>query len=1014
MVGARESSEVVVRINSQEVHVPPGSTLLQAAERANVLIPHVCFHPQLGAIQTCDTCLVEVDGQLVRACATEAAPNLQVVTTSEQVRQAQTEAMDRILHNHKLYCTVCDNNNGNCIVHNTTELIHINHQKYPFAPKPYPQDNSNPFYRYDPDQCILCGRCVEACQDLEVNETLSIDWQRERPRVVWDADVAIDRSSCVSCGHCVTVCPCNALMEKNMLGNAGFLTGIDPDTLVPLINYTKDIEPGYDSIFAISDIESRMRMQGRIQRTKTVCTYCGVGCAFEIWTKGRQILKVEPKTEAPANGISTCIKGKFGWEYVKSQERLTTPLIREGESFRPASWEEAIARIAQRLNQIKQKEGADAIGLISSSKCSNEENYLMQKLARAVIGTNNVDNCARYCQTPATEGLFRTVGYGGDAGSIADLEKADLVLIVGANPAENHPVLATRIKRAHKLHGQKLVVIDLRKNEMAERADLFIHPNPGTDLVLINAIAHQIIDRGWEDRAFLERRVNGFDAYKASIASATLEEAACITGVSRDTIVAVAEMIHQAQNGTAICWAMGVTQHKGGSATSTALSNLLLLTGNYGKPGCGAFPLRGHNNVQGAGDFGTLPKYLPGYEEVSDPQVRAKYERAWGVSLPQQPGLDNHRMVEAIEEGKLKALYVMGEDMAVVDSNANRVQAAFEKLDFMVVQDIFFTRTAQYADVILPGAPSLEKEGTFTNTERRIQRFYPALPTLGEALPDWQILQRVANALGAGWMYEHPAEIMEEAASLAQLLAGVSYERLEGFRSLQWPVRPDGIDTPVLYTDRFPFEDGKARLYPVDWIPPVQMGEAYDLHVNNGRLLEHFDEGNMTYRVPGIAAKVPGPWVEVSPALAQERGLQEGSLVRLDSPFGFVVLPVLVTDRVQGHELYIPMNSSEQISMINNLTSSESDEATHTPAFKEVSVRMTILQPQGPSPLPEANHRRGHRRPQRGVCVQQKWQRPDYRPLAESIEAQPLEVSLLEKGGPAGGQGLGNTRPLTR
>ena len=390
--------------------------LVDVITRNGGTVPHVCYHPQLGSIQTCDTCMVEVNGQLVRACATGAVDGMMVSTTSAKATGAQVEAFDRILSNHLLYCTVCDNNNGNCTVHNTTKLLAVEHQRTPFRPKPYAVDDSNPFYRYDPDQCILCGRCVEACQDVQVNETLSINWEDPNPRVLWDGGSTIQESSCVSCGHCVTVCPCNALMEKSMLGHAGFFTSLKKSTLKGMIDIVKGVEPetGYGTILQVSEAEEAMR-EHRIRRTKTVCTYCGVGCSFDIWTKDRHILKVAPE-HGPANGISTCVKGKFGWDFVNSPDRLTTPLVREGDTFRPASWDEALSLIARRLSAIKAASGPDAIGFISSSKCTNEESYLMQKLARAVIGTNNVDNCSRYCQAPATMGLFRTVGYGGDSG----------------------------------------------------------------------------------------------------------------------------------------------------------------------------------------------------------------------------------------------------------------------------------------------------------------------------------------------------------------------------------------------------------------------------------------------------------------------------------------------------------------------------------------------------------------------------------------------------------------------
>lgn len=964
-----------IKINGIEMKAEQDQTVLQLLNDSSIEIPQVCFHPSLGAIETCDTCIVSVNGELVRSCSTKIKDGDEIDTVEPDVKQAQTIAMDKILFNHELYCTVCDYNNGGCEVHNTVKAMKINHQSIPFDHKPYEKDESHPFYRYDPDQCILCGRCVEACQDVQVTETLTIDWERQRPRVIWDNDVPINESSCVSCGHCSTVCPCNAMMEKGMEGEAGFLTGIAKNTLRPMIEITKNVETGYGSILAISDMEAAMREE-KIKKTKTVCTYCGVGCSFDVWTKGREILKVEPQAEAPANGISTCVKGKFGWDFVNSEERLTKPLIREGDSFREAEWDEALDLIARKFTEIKEKHGPDALSFITSSKCTNEESYLMQKLGRAVAGTNNIDNCSRYCQTPATVGLFRTVGYGGDAGSIEDIKNAELVLIIGSNTSESHPVLSTRVKRSQKLNGQKVIVADLREHEMAQRSDLFVRPRAGTDMVWLSAITKYIIDQGWADEKFLQEKVNGLEEFVSNLEKYTLEFAEETTGISRDNLIKMAEMIHEAESVSAL-WAMGVTQHLGGSDTSTAISNLLLVTGNYAKPGAGAYPLRGHNNVQGAGDFGSSPDNLPGYQKVSDPDVRRKFENAWGVKLPEKAGLNNHEMVEGVHEGQLKAMYLKGEDMGLVDSNINYVQAAFEKLDFFVVQDIFLSRTAEFADVVLPASPSLEKEGTFTNTERRIQRLYKAFEPLGDSKPDWQIITEVANRLGAGWTYTHPSEVMAEAAKLMPLYAGVTYDRLEGYNSLQWPVAEDGTDTPLLYTDGFPFPDGKARLYPVDWTPALEFPAEYDIHVNNGRLLEHFHEGNMTYKSKGISSKTPEVFLEVSPELAKERGLKDGTLVRLTSPYGNVKVKCHITDRVKGKEVYLPMNDRGDAA-INLLTSSYADKDTDTPAYKETKVKLEILREEGSNPLPRINHRYGNPQPQIGVNVQKKWARKDY------------------------------------
>jgi formate dehydrogenase major subunit len=973
-------------LDAQEVETKADELLIDLLLRKEFKIPCVCYHHQLGPIQTCDTCMVEVNGQLGRACATKVSSGMQVQTKSARADAAQREAFDRLLKDHMLYCTVCDNNNGNCTMHNTTKMLAVDHQKIPFTHKPYEVDATNPFYRYDPDQCLLCGCCVEACQNVEVNETLSINWEDPHPRVLWDGGKPIGESSCVSCGHCVTVCPCNALMEKSMLGEAGYMSGLPKPALNGMIDIIKGIEPdmGYRSILKVSEAESAMR-ESRTRKTKTVCTYCGVGCSFDVWTRDRHILKIEPE-EGPTNGISTCVKGKFGWDFVNSSDRLTSPLIREGDEFRKASWEEALTLVAQQFTEIKAKNGPDALAFISSSKCTNEESYLMQKLARAVIGTNNMDNCSRYCQAPATEGLFRTVGYGGDSGSIRDIENAGMVLIIGSNTAEAHPVLATRVKQAHKLRGQKLVVADLRKHEMAERADLFFQPKPGTDIAWLCAITRYILDNGLEKTEFLDQWVNGLDEYYKSLEPFTLEFAAKTCGLTVELLKQVAHMIVEA-NGVCILWAMGITQHSMGSDSSTAISNLLLVTGNYMRTGTGAYPLRGHNNVQGAGDHGAHPENLTGYQNVHDPEVRARFEAAWKVSLPSTKGLDNFQMIEAIHAGKLKAMYLFGEEIALVDGNSNHVQSALSKLEFFVAQDVFFSKTCQFANVIFPASPSLEKEGTFTSTERRIQRLYQVFEPLEGSRPDWRIIQDLANHLGAKWNYQHPSEIYQEIASLTPLFAGVTYERLEGYKSLQWPVAADGTDEPLLYAKRFPFPDGKARLYPVAMsIPMKPADEEFDLHFNNGCMLEHFHEGNMTYRAPGIREKVPHAFLEVSPELAAERGIQSGTWVQLISPYGKLRVRALVTDRVQGKELYMPMNSFE--SPVNLLTSSHTDTVTHTPAYKESSVRMVVLPEIGESPLPKVNSRFGHPTPQSGVEVERKWKRADYEmPKGEPVQA---------------------------
>ena len=969
---------VTAKIDGKELDVMNGQTILQVLLSAGIQVPHICYNEALGPLQSCDTCLVEVDGKIKRACSTQPAEGSIIQTSSTRLNDLRFEATQKILRNHDMYCTVCENNNGDCSLHNTVHDLGIDFQKYPFSRKGYNVDITNPFYIYDPDQCILCGSCVEACQDIEVNETIHIDWTLDRPRVVWDNGVSINDSSCVSCGHCVTVCPVNALMEKGMIGKAGYLTGLPAATKSRMIEVVKGLEPeiGMKPVMAISNIEAKLR-KSRIKKTKTVCTYCGVGCSFDMWTVGRDILKVQPQTISPANGISTCIKGKFGWDFVNSCERLTAPLIREKEGFRKASWEEALDYAASRLKEISQNYGGKAIEFIASSKGTNEEAYLMQKLARQVFGTNNIDNSSRFCQAPATSGLLRTVGYGGDAGSIHDIYIADLVLAIGTNTAEAHPVIASRVKRAHKLRGQKLIVADLREHEMARRADIFIHPKPGTDLVWINAISRYIIDMGWMDSEFISTRTNMFDEYRRSLAPFTLEFAEKTTGISRDELIRVAESIHNAKNVVAL-WAMGVTQQQSGSDTSTAISNLLLVTGNYGRRGTGAYPLRGHNNVQGASDFGSLPGFLPGYQSVDDEKIKKRFEAAWNCKIPDAPGHDNNTCIEAIQDGEIMAMYIIGEELAETGSDSAYIRDQLEKLEFLVVQDMFLSETAKYADVVLPSSASIEKEGTFVNTERRIQRIYQVMRPLDGTRPDWEIIQDIANRLGAGWSYSHPKEIMDEVALLAPIFAGVNYDRLQGYGSLQWPVSEDGKDSPFLYGDRFNFEDGKARFFQVKWGRNPKTDKKYDLHLNNGRLLEHFHGGNETYKTPGIRTQVPGTFLEISQELSDERNIVTGDMVRIISKWGSAKASVLVTGRVSGHELYLPMNGAGEES-VNRLTSRLMDPDTHTPSYKEVAVRIEkIDEAARGNALPRNNHRYKKPVPQKGINIDGKWKRGDY------------------------------------
>jgi formate dehydrogenase major subunit len=580
-------------------------------------------------------------------------------------------------------------------------------------------------------------------------------------------------------------------------------------------------------------------------------------------------------------------------------------------------------------------------------------------------------------------GLMRTAGIGADSGNMEQIEAADLVLIFGSNTAEAHPVLAGKVKRSQKLRGSKLVVFDVRRHEMAERADLFVRPKPGTDLVVVNAVAKFLLDRGWQDRTFIAERCTNVDAYVASLAPFTLEYAEQVSGVSAATIVQLAEMVHSAQR-VCILWAMGITQHGNGSDTCTSFCNLLLLTGNFGRPGTGGYPLRGHCNVQGASDFGALPTFLPGYQPWNDPAVVARFEAAWGAPLPTTRGLTSTEMTEAALDGRLHALYIIGEDKLLADANQEKVARAFNAIDFLVVQELFLTRTAEFADVILPGAASLEKEGTFVSTERRLQRLYRVMPPIGNARSDFEIVQAVARAMGAPWDYAGPREVLEECAGLTPYLAGATWERLEGFRSLLWPIAETGEDSPYLFRDRFAFPDGKAHFFPTAWSEPIGPDAEYDLTLDNGRLLEHFHWGNMTALSPGIESKVPEVFLEMAPELAGTRGLRDGDLVRVASRVGALRAKVLVTPRVQGTVVFLALHTAGGMA-VNQLTGDRRDPATQTPAYKELPVKVEKVEvgsgAEPEPPLPRTNPRFAHRSPQRGVEVERKWARADYVPL---------------------------------
>jgi formate dehydrogenase major subunit len=701
--------------------------------------------------------------------------------------------------------------------------------------------------------------------------------------------------------------------------------------------------------------------------------------------RGTEVVRMMPYKDGGANHGHSCVKGRFAWGYTTHKDRITKPMIRAKitDPWQEVSWEEAINHAASEFKRLQAQYGRGAVGGITSSRCTNEETYLVQKMVRAAFGNNNVDTCARVCHSPTGYGLGTTLGTSAGTQTFDSVMEADVILIMGANPTDAHPVFGSRIKKRLR-EGARLIVIDPRRIDLVKdahvEADYHLALKPGTNVAILNALAHVIATEGLINEAYVKERCEpaDFELWRAFVSEQrnSPEATEAMTGVPAADVRAAARLYATGGN-AAIYYGLGVTEHSQGSTAVIGIANLAMATGNIGRDGVGVNPLRGQNNVQGASDHGAMPDNLPGYQHVDDPQVQARFEAAWGVKTPTSKGLDNHQMVDAIQEGRLKSLYLFGEEMSLVDANTNYVQDAFSKLEFFVVQDIFFCETARFADVVLPAAPSQEKDGTFTSTERRVQRLYRVVDPLPGCRPDWEIVRDLANRLGADWRYDHPSEIMDEIAAVTPLFAGVSYDRLEGYRSLQWPVAADGEDQPLLYTKAFAFPDGKARLHPLSSTEPVdQPDDEYDLHLNNGRLLEHFHEGNLTYRVAGIRRDTPDVFVEVSPELARERGVQSGTRVELTSRYGRVRLRALVTDRVRGNQLYMPMNSTEE--GVNRLTSSHTDAVTNTPAYKEAAVRMRVLPEVEESPMPRSNHRFGRPTPQAGVEVERKWNRPDY------------------------------------
>ncbi len=898
-------------VDGKPVVVPQGSTVLEAAQAAGVIVPTLCHHPDLTPTGACRLCVVEVEGMrgLNASCALPAREEMVVHTHTDKVVELRKFVLEMILSDHPNECMTCEVN-GACELQDWVYAYSVKWPEHSGKRHQHPINaDPSPVIFVDMNKCILCGRCVRACEEIQNRDIWTFAQRGFDTVVVAGAGQTLLEAGCESCGNCVAYCPVGALFDKPSLG------------------WGRDYQQ---------------------RKVRTTCVYCGVGCQFDlnVNVKTGKITRVTSAPYAPVNGMALCVKGRYGWDFVHSDDRLTVPLIRDEQAtdgkypgFREATWDEALDLVAEKLTYYRDTFGPDSVGYLSSAKCTNEENYLMQKLARAVGKTNNVDHCARLCHASTVTGLASTLGSGAMTNTIKDAtEDAKLYFVIGSNTTEQHPVIGIKMRKMIREKGTKLIVADPRRIELTHYATLHLQQRPGTDIALINGIMREIIVNGWEDKTYIAERTEGYEAMRKVVMKYTPELTEQITGVPAEQIKEAARLLAENRPAAAF-WAMGITQHATGTLNVKSLANLQLLLGNIGVPGGGVNPLRGQNNVQGACDLGALVDVYPGYQKVFKPEIKAKFEAAWGVEgLSDKVGKTIVEMMNGAVEGSVKALYVMAEDPMTSDPDLNHVREALEALDFLVVQDIFFTETARFADVILPATSWAEKEGTFTNTERRIQRVRKAVESPGQARPDWQILCDVATRMGYPMHYESVAEVMDEIAAVTPIYAGVHFDRLDRGEQLHWPVRGDDHPgTPILHVGQF--TRGKGLFTPVEHIPPHEApDDEYPFVMTTGRVLYHWHGGEMTRRSQNLTALYPEPLVEVNPTDAAKMDVAEGDKLRITSRRGSFVARAWLTDRVAPGLIFGTFHFPE--GNVNWATARALDPIAKIPEYKVNAVRL--------------------------------------------------------------------------